>query len=242
MVIKNKLVLHEIKDQQEIVRSFVINNLIMTQEKNKTKNLVNISMVLSVIAILGMLFLFVTEFADSDEPEDIKNEMVMPVSAMGSNSIVFINSDLILEKYVLVDKLAKQLDNERKKKDADFSAKQKAYEEDAQYFQQQVQQQKISEQSAQQIYEQLMMAQQELMELQDQYTAELAQKEFQMNLVLLDSVRNYVTRLNKTYNYDYILSYNTAGNVILAKDTFDITMPVLEGLNREYNEQYAPAE
>lgn len=242
MVIKNKLVLHEIKGQQEIVRSFVINKLIMTQEKNNTKNLVNISLVFSVIAILGLVFLFVMEFTDSDEPEETQNAMVMPLSSNGSNSIVFINSDLILEEYVLVDKLAKQLENERKKKDADFSARQRTYEEDAQYFQQQVQQQKISEQSAQQIYEKLMMEQQELMELQDQYTAELAQKEFQMNLVLLDSVRNFVTRLNKTYNFDYILSYNTAGNVILAKDTFDITQPVLEGLNKEYNERYAPAE
>jgi len=242
LVIKNKLVLHEIKGQQEIVRSFVINTLIMIQEKDNTKNLVNISLALSVIAILGLVILFIMEFTDSDEPEETQNAMVMPVSSNGSNSIVFINSDLILEEYVLVDKLAKQLENERKKKDADFSARQRTYEEDAQYFQQQVQQQKISEQSAQQIYEKLMMEQQELMELQDQYTAELAQKEFQMNLVLLDSVRNFVTRLNKTYNFDYILSYNTAGNLILAKDTFDITMPVLEGLNKEYNERYAPAE
>ena len=80
------------------------------------------------------------------------------------------------------------------------------------------------------------------MQLQEQYSAELAQKEYNMNLVLLDSVRNYVYRLNKRYNYDYILSYNMVGNIILAKDTFDITQPVLEGLNLEYNEKYAPAE
>ncbi len=206
------------------------------------KNPAILSLVLSVIAIIGLVFLFVMEFTDKDKPEEKPGLISLPVSASGSGSIVFINSDLILEKYLLVNKMATQLEKERKNKDADFSAKQRAYEQDAQYFQEQVQQQAISEQSAQQIYEQLMIKQQELYELQEQYTAELAQKEYTMNLVLLDSVRNYVTRLNTKYNYDYILSFNAAGNVILAKDTFDITLPVLEGLNMEYNELYAPAE
>lgn len=214
----------------------------MTQEISNTKNLVRISLLLSAIAIIGLIILFIMEFSDKDLPEAKQNEMVLPVSSNGSNSIVFINSDLILEKYTLVNKMANQLEKERQKKDNDFNAKQKAYEQDAQYFQQQVQQQSISEQSAQQIYDQLMVKQQELVQLQDQYSAELAQKEFNMNLVLLDSVRNFVSRLNKKYNYDYILSYNTAGNIILAKDTFDITLPVLEGLNREYNELYTPAK
>lgn len=234
--------MHEIKDQQEIVRSFIINILIMTQENSNKKNLVIISLILSVIAIIGLVVLFVMEFADKDKPEEKQDVIALPASASGSNSIVFINSDLILEKYLLVNKLAAQLERERQKKDADFEAKQKVYEQDAQYFQQQVQQQSISEQSAQQIYEQLMIKQQELYELQEQYTAELAQKEYAMNVILLDSVRNYLTRLNNIYNYDYILSYNTAGNIILAKDTFDITLPVLEGLNMEYNDRHAPAE
>lgn len=234
--------MHENKDQQEFVRSFVIKKLIMIQENSNTKNPAIISLVLSIIAIVGLVVLFVMEFSDKDEPEENSSVMALPVSSAGTNSIVFINSDLILEKYELVNKMATQLENDRKKKDADFVAKQSAYEQDAQYFQQQVQQQSISEQSAQVIYDQLMAKQQELMVLQEQYTAELAQKEYNMNLVLLDSVRNYVSRLNKKYNYDYILSYNTAGNIILAKDTFDITLPVLEGLNMEYEKRYAPAE
>lgn len=214
----------------------------MTQANGNTKNLVFISLILSAIAVIGLVVLFVMEFSDNEEPSKSQTSLALPASFSGSNSIVFINSDLILEKYTLVNKMATQLEDERRKKDADFTAKQKAYEQDAQYFQQQVQQQSISEQSAQVIYEQLMAKQQELIDLQDQYSAELAQKEYNMNLVLLDSVRNYVSRLNKQYNYDYILSYNTAGNIILAKDTFDITLPVLEGLNMEYEKRYAPAE
>lgn len=211
----------------------------MSEEKGLKKTS-TISLVLSLIAIIGVIVIAFLNFKSKEVPEKDPTVQAMPVASSGSNSIVFVNSDVILQNYELVNKLTAQLDNDRKKKDADFSTRQKAYEDDAAYFQQQVQQQNISEASAQQIYEQLMLKQQELYQLQDQYASELAQKEFEMNVILLDSVRNFLTRLNTTYEYDYILSYNTAGNIFLAKDTFDITNQVLEGLNKEYQELYAP--
>ncbi|MEZ5197171.1 MAG: OmpH family outer membrane protein [Bacteroidales bacterium] len=128
------------------------------------------------------------------------------------------------------------------KKRCGFYPKQKAFETDAAHFQDQVQKQSISEQSAQVIYEQLMAKQQDLYALQEQYASEMQQKEFEMNVVLLDSVRNYLERLNKVYNYDYILGYNTAGNIFLAKDTFDITSQILEGLNKEYRLANTPED
>jgi len=207
----------------------------MTEEiENTTKKPLNIGLVLSIAAIIGILILFALEFTDSDNHDETLTRSSMPVIPAGSNSIVFVNSDLLLHNYELVTVLNSQLENERNQKDADFTNKQQAYEQDAAYFQDQVQKQTISESSAQQIYEKLMLQQQDLYKLQDQYSAELSKKEYEMNIVLLDSIRNYLSRLNKIYNYDYILSYNTAGNIFLAKDTFDITSQVLEGLNREY--------
>ncbi|OQX80363.1 MAG: hypothetical protein B6D61_02035 [Bacteroidetes bacterium 4484_249] len=214
----------------------------MTEEFNNNNKTGNTGLILSVVAIIGLIVLYIIHFTNVEEPAKEQRVQKMPALPSGSNSIVFVNSDVLLQEYDLVKKLTENLDNDRKKKDADFSAKQKAYEDDAAYFQQQVQKQSISEQSAQQIYEQLMMTQQELVQLQDKYSAELAQKEYEMNVILLDSVRNYLTRMNDIYNFDYILSYNTAGNIFLAKDTFDITPQVLEGLNSEYKKKYMPEE
>lgn len=210
----------------------------MTNEiENTNKKSIDIGLVLSIAAIIGVLILFIMEFTDSGDQDEPVTRSSMPVIPAGSNSIVFVNSDLLLHNYELVNILNSQLDMERNQKDADFTNKQKAYEQDAAYFQDQVQKQTISESSAQQIYEKLMLQQQDLYKLQDQYSAELSKKEYEMNVVLLDSIRNFLTRINKIYNYDYILSYNTAGNIFLAKDTFDITSQVLEGLNREYREK-----
>lgn len=215
----------------------------MSEElENKKGKKFQTSLVLNIVAIIGLIVIYILYFTNKDKPEDKQPAQYIPAVSSGSGSIVFVNSDLLLEEYSLVKKLTDQLDRDRKKKDTDFSARQKTYEEDAAYFQQQVEKQAISEQSAQQIYEQLMLKQQELYELQEKYTADLAQKEFEMNVILLDSIRNYLNRINKTYEFDYILSYNTAGNILLANDTFDITEQVLDGLNKEYLEKYPPKE
>ncbi len=197
------------------------------------KSQFSIALVLSLIALAGVVILFVFYFGGKQSVDE-NGSQNMPVLSGEHNSIVFVNSDEILQKYELVKKLSDQLDKERKDKNDDFKARQKAYEDDASYFQEQVQKQAIAEKDAQRIYEQLMVKQQQLSDLQDKYASELSQKEYEMNTILLDSVRNYLTRLNKKYNYDYILSYNSAGNIFFAKDTFDITQQVLNGLNNEY--------
>ncbi|MEZ5083872.1 MAG: OmpH family outer membrane protein [Bacteroidales bacterium] len=160
------------------------------------------------------------------------------MASTSSGSIAFVNTDKILDEYELVNRLSEQLDNERRKKDNDLTQRQKEYEEEASYFQESVQNQSLSEQSAQRIYEQLMMKQQELMDIQETYTAELAKQEYDINMLLLDSIRNYLQRININNRFDYVLNYNYSGSVLLAKDTFDITIPVISGLNEEYNDKY----
>lgn len=205
----------------------------MENIQNKSKS-PDVGLILSIVALIGTIVLFILFFSAKDQPVVEKQIPDMPVASSGSNSIVFVNSDVLLQEYDLVKEMAADLERDSKRKDADFTQKQKAFETDAAYFQDQVQKQSISEQSAQVIYEQLMAKQQELYQLQDQYAAELQQKEFEMNAILLDSVRNYLDRINKVYNYDYILGYNTTGSIFLAKDTFDITSQILDGLNEEY--------
>lgn len=214
----------------------------IAESENTPKRPERLSLILSIVAIIGLIVVIILNVTEDKDNDELLPGQRMPIVSSGTNSIVFVNSDLLLQQYELVNVLTVQLDEERKRKDNDFTAKQKAYEEDAAYFQTQVQKQSISEESAKQIYEKLMIQQQDLYSLQDQYTAELSKKEFEMNLVLLDSVKNYLNRLNKIYNYDYILSSNNTGNILLAKDTFDITNQVLEGLNKEYNEKMNPGK
>jgi len=197
--------------------------------------------IFSIVLAVGLAVLYFLHFTgDSDEshPAQISQSEPVVIPAAQSGSIAFVNSEEILLQYKLVSKLTGKLDREKQIRDTDFSKKQSEYEQEATYFQEQVQKQSISEQSAQEIYQQLMIKQEDLYSLQQQYGNELAEMEFEMNVVLLDSVKNYLERLNTKTKFDYILKYDATGSVFVAKDTFDITPQVIEGLNNEYDLKY----
>jgi len=80
--------------------------------------------------------------------------------------------------------------------------------------------------------------QQKIIEMQESYSIELAQAEMVVNLVLLDSVTNFLNRFNHEHNFDYILGYNKAGNIFLTNPEYDLTDIVVEGLNTEYADKY----
>ena len=210
------------------------------QIENKTKNMQSLLIAINALLLVGMGILFYLFFSKPAREGSVKNDDTELPAMMKKhiNAIAYVNTDVLLENYLLVKKLSDQLASERKAKDADFSKRQKEYQEEAAYFQESVQKQNLSEESAQKIYEQLMAKQEDLYSLQDQYTSELSQKEYELNMTLLDSVKNYMSRLNRKYNFDYVLNYNASGSILLAKDTFDITTPVLNGLNKEYLDMY----
>lgn len=215
----------------------------MNDLSENKKNLAAISIGINVILGIALIILYILYFnepvAKPVKKRTVNNtETASPFNAP-TGSIAFVNSDEILNRYELVEKLASDLDKEHKQKDADLQAKKDAYEKDAAYFQESVSKQNLSEESAQRIYEQLMAKQQKIYDLQDKYSNDLAQKEYEMNMTLLDSIRNYLKRMNATSKYDYVLNYNTSGSVLLARDTFDITEIVLQGLNKEYKDQYS---
>jgi outer membrane protein len=210
-------------------------------EETKNQKGGNWHTLIILLLAAGLVVLYILFFQQKAKKTELPtvSQPAMPrITGSATTPIAFVNTDELLDRYELVQVLSAQLEQEQRKKDADFRKKQREYEQEPAYFQESVQKQTISESSAQRIYEQLMMKQQDLYDLQDQYSSELSRKELEMTRVLLDSVKNYLERANQTFQFDYILNYSLAGSILLAKDTFDITESVLSGLNREYKAKY----
>jgi outer membrane protein len=195
-----------------------------------------------IVMAAAIIVLFVLQFAGKKPVRTVQKELPAAISSGKSNRIAYINTDKILEEYKMVGTMKNQLVLEEKKRKEDLSAKQKKYEEDASYFQEQVEKSSIPESSARQIYEQLMLKQEELVQLKDQYSAELSEKEYEMNKVLYDSVHNYLEKINADLKMDFILKYNEGGEILFANDSLDLTRMVLDGLNKEYLEKYPGAK
>jgi outer membrane protein len=188
---------------------------------------------MNIVMLIGIIILYVLHFSGSGSDSNRMSGAVEKASK-GNISVAFVNNDSILSKYELVKKMRADLTAKGTRLEAEVAAKQKAFEKDAAYFQEQVAKKAISDQSAQEIYGQLQQNQQQIYQLRDRYTAELQQSEMDMNVALLDSVMNFLNRYNEKYKFDYILGFTKGGNILYANDTLDLTDDVLKALNEEY--------
>lgn len=162
------------------------------------------------------------------------NSEILINGVSGKTKIAYVNSDSILAHYDLVKSMRDELQQNTVSLENELKNKQTAFERDAAYFQDQVNKKSISEQSAQEIYGKLMNEQQKIYSLREQYSSQIAQKEFAMNQLLLDSLNNFLKRYNTKYKFDYILSYTRGGSILTANDSLDITKEVIESLNTEF--------
>lgn len=162
------------------------------------------------------------------------NSEILINGVSGKAKIAYVNSDSILAHYDLVKSMRDELQQNTASLENELKNKQTAFERDAAYFQDQVNKKSISEQSAQEIYGKLMNEQQKIYSLREQYSSQIAQKEFAMNQLLLDSLNNFLKRYNTKYKFDYILSYTRGGSILTANDSLDITKEVIESLNTEF--------
>jgi len=193
-------------------------------------------LIFNIIIILALIVLYVLFFYSKgdNKPTSYPSTPVSQINTTTSNVIAFVNTDVIMEKYDLVIDMKERLSDKMKRMEGEIQSKQSSYEKDANYFQEQVAKNSLSEKSAQLIYEKLMEEQQKLIDLRDTYTEQLAMDEYEMNVVLVDSITNFLQRYNLYHNYDYVLGYSKGGGILLAKDTFNITAEILTAMNEEY--------
>ena len=163
--------------------------------------------------------------------------MALQKSGNKALSVVFVNIDSLNVKYEFVKVLKNDLEGTGKRLQTEVLAEQSSFEKEAADFQKQVAANTISEEKAKMVYEALMQKQQAIVEKKDRFTQQVANMELNMNLRLLDTITNFLKRYNKIYKFDYILTYKTAGEILIANDTLDITNDVLKSLNKEYNER-----
>ena len=201
----------------------------------KPKNTGNtVLTIINVIMLIGLIVLYFIVLRPANKGNAPEAGLQHKLEA-GNISIAYVNSDSILAHYDLVKSMRTSLEKQSVSLEAELKKKQAAFDKDAAYFQEQVNKQTISESSAQEIYAQLMAEQQKLYELREKYANQIAEQEYNLNLVLIDSLNNFLGRYNKKMNFDYIFSYSKGGNILVANDSLDITSTVMKQINSEFS-------
>jgi len=97
------------------------------ENQHESKKPVQLGLILGLIALLGVIVLFILHFTNGSKGNEKGNVSNMPILSGENNKIVFVNTDSLLQGYELVNVLTAQLEQERERKNTDFNQRQKSY-------------------------------------------------------------------------------------------------------------------
>lgn len=193
----------------------------------------NLNTILMLVMLAGLIVLYVLFFTGQKGAGE-----AVPAASFGHGlKMVYVNVDTLNQKYQFVVDLKKNLESMGGKLQNELLAEQAALQKEFNDLQKLIAGNVVTEERANTIYQGLLQKQQALDEKKNKYTQEVAEKEYNTQMQLLDTVDNFLKRFNAKYHYDYILSYKSGGDLLIANDTLDITALVVDELNKEYKAQ-----
>ena len=157
--------------------------------------------------------------------------------ATGSSNmkIAFVEIDSLLTKYNFWNDLSEQMLKKEENIRTTLNEKGKKLEAEAREFERKINNNGfVSRERAEQEQARLMKQQQELQELQQKLTNELAAENQKNSLELRDSINSFLKVYNQTKGYDLIISNTAFDNLLYGNPAYNITNEIVEGLNARY--------
>lgn len=193
------------------------------------------NIVTNVVLGAAVVVLFVLHFTGNEKSEGGNEQAATAEMADPSNiSIAYFNMDSVMSQWDLYFEYQQELGQRQAELEADFAGRTETFYQSVQDAQYKIQRQLVTRSEAEQLQQQLAAEEQNLMNLQNQYGAELQEEGLVKNRQMLDMIERYVAELSKANGYSYVYSYSFGGNLIYGTKSYDITSQVVAGLNEKY--------
>ncbi|HNR20220.1 MAG TPA: OmpH family outer membrane protein [Bacteroidia bacterium] len=192
----------------------------------------NLSLIINgILAIaVGYLFVQVQSIKKGSTPAT-ETEHVKTLPMPGGNlSVVFLNSDTLLEKYTYYQNIKKQIERNQKLAEAQIQNKADQLQKEIEAYQQKGA--AMSEMERMKEEERLGRKQEEAVDFRKQLLEKLADEEEAYQDSLHNRLISFLKDYNKSHNYKFILGYQKGSGILLADDSLDITPEVIEGINK----------
>ncbi len=185
----------------------------------------NLSIALNIILLLAVGFLYYKVYTTPSTPS------VVVQGKSKDATVVYINSDSLLEHYDFYLQLKTDFDKKRDSVDKLLQIKDRSLKAEAAQYQQKAA--AMSDAERQYTEEGLMQKQQSLVELRDNLLEYLSKREDEMSDTIHNHLTNYLKEYNKSFGYHFILGVQKGSGVMLANDSLNITKQVIEGINKK---------
>lgn len=185
--------------------------------------------VLNTIAILSISSgVLLSACQENSKPVENKE-----VKVSDKPSIVYVNSDSLLNKYEYFKDIKSKFETKSKKAEEELKAKGTAFQREVAAYQQAAATMTADQRAATE--QRLARKQQELQGYQQNAGAALQNEEGAENEKLYNRVADYLKKHAKDKGYKMVLTYSKNNSAVLfADESLDITAEVIKGLNDEY--------
>ena len=167
------------------------------------------------------------------EAQKVDEKTQAHATQSGSVKIAYVEVDSIMSQYKFCKEYSLILQKKSQNIENTLAAKQNSLQAAAAKFQQDVQNNKYTQQQAEAVQANLQKQGADLQALQQRLGAEFQNETNTFNKALRDSIQHYLAAYNKDKKYGLILS-KASDNILYADKAYDITNEVIAGLNKAY--------
>lgn len=167
------------------------------------------------------------------EAQKVDEKTQAHASQSGSVKIAYVEVDSIMSQYKFCKEYSLILQKKSQNIENTLAAKRNSLQAAAAKFQQDVQNNKYTQQQAEAVQANLQKQGADLQALQQRLGAEFQNETNTFNKALRDSIQHYLAAYNKDKKYGLILS-KAGDNILYADKAYDITNEVIAGLNKAY--------
>lgn len=192
----------------------------------------NASLVLNAVLAVAVAVLYYLHFSE--------NKTTGPVSATTTKSApvrktVYVNVDSLLTNYEYFKDTRKVLESKRFQLDNELNNKGRSLQNEVAFFQQRAQTMTMEQGRATEAA--LQKKQQDLVAYRDRIIQQLSLEEQKKNEELYNQIHDYLRKVNKQNQFDFVMGYSRGGGILYADSTLDATKTIIAGLNKEYQEK-----
>lgn len=192
----------------------------------------NISLILSVLAFIGMLVLSVNHFSSNKKQAPFAAAPVTDGPAVALR-LAYMNIDSFEAHYEYLKKQKAAFDKKQEAMSVELERSARQLQNNFEEFQRKAQSGTITQSEGEAMEKKLIQMQQSLQLREQSLTEQLLREREAFNNQLHQDLNDYLEQYNRDKGFDYIFSYAHIGSpILLANKAYDITGDVIEGMNR----------
>jgi len=194
----------------------------------------NANIVTNVVLAAAVIALFVLHFSGDEKTENKGPQAAVQMADPSDISIAYFNMDSVMSQWDLYFQYQQELGQKQSEMEADFAGKTESFYQRVQDAQYKIERQLVTRSESEQLQQSLAAEEQNVMALQNQYSADLKEEGMVKNRQMIDKIERYITELSEATGYSYVYSYSFGGNLVYGAKPYDITTQVVAGLNEKY--------